>query len=553
MVQSWGITKFLTLVSAFVTVSQADSIVEKASFGLNGRISADKHLIPGWQLSGTGHTPHKLSDRIILTPPYTGNKRGSLWSEQPFDKGEWTVDFEFRSNGADRGGGNLQLWYVKDGLSTVSTSSIYTVGKFDGFALVLDVQGGRGGSIRGFLNDGTTDYTNANVDSLAFGHCDYAYRNLGRLSHIQIQQTRSTFKVSVDGRECFATEKASSLPLFKSSIVFVPSGNTFGITAASAENPDSFEVFKFVLSIPDAAAHGGQGYQHRPYENQQFPNQQRAPNVDKSAIDKRLDDLQNRLRALAGTTERLLTEMHSLSSKVDERHQDTLKKLSPSRDQAGQIEQRMQRIENMIQTVQKDVKNSELKKQLNKLQDSLKSSHSGMIEQLQSTSHHSPKPSLAIGVTSKLPPTTDSFKENPAFLNTLQSVIADHAHEDPEVVSQAQVMAYTSGVNLSTGGQGQKQRRRGAASSNEGSKDSTNSTRRGGWIHIFDKRNPPEFARIAWPEDIFGSLEVDGNGNIEGNYQPSGTYRIITSNGILGLSPFLREKLVQRLRSEENN
>ncbi|KLJ13182.1 hypothetical protein EMPG_11871 [Blastomyces silverae] len=164
-----------------------------------------------------------------------------------------------------------------------------------------------------------------------------------------------------------------------------------------------------------------------------------------------------------------------------------------------------------------------------------------------------PKPKLAIGVTSKLPPTTDSFKENPAFLNTLQSVIAEHAHEDPDVVSQAQVMAYTTGVNLATGGRGQKQRRRGAASSNESSTDSTNSTRRGGWIHIFDTRNPPEFARIAWPEDIFGSLEVDGNGNIEGNYQPSGTYRVITSNGILGLSPFLREKLVQRLRSEENN
>ncbi|PGH02465.1 hypothetical protein GX51_04633 [Blastomyces parvus] len=396
MVQSWGITKFLTLVSAFASVSQADSIVEKASFGLNGRISADKHLIPGWQLSGTGHTPHKLSDRIILTPPYTGNKRGALWSDQPFDKAEWTVDFEFRSNGADRGSGNLQLWYVKDGLSTVSTSSIYTVGKFDGFALVMDVQGGRGGSVRGFLNDGTTDYKSANVDSLAFGHCDYSYRNLGRLSHIQIQQSRSMFKVSVDGKECFATEKASSLPLHRSSIVFVPSGNTFGITAASAENPDSFEVFKFALSTPDATAPGGQGYQHRPYENQQFPNrnsqnanqnQQRAPNVDNSAIDKRLDDLQNRLQALIGSTERLLTEMHSLSNKVDERHQDTLKKLAPNRDQAGQIEQRMQRIENMIQAVQKDVKNSELKKQLSKLQDSLKNSHSGVIEQLQSTSH----------------------------------------------------------------------------------------------------------------------------------------------------------------------
>ncbi|EDN09353.1 predicted protein [Histoplasma mississippiense (nom. inval.)] len=373
MVRSRGITKFLALACAFVSVSQANSIVEKASFGHNGKISADKHIIPGWQLSGTGHTPHKLSDRVILTPPYTGNKRGSLWSEQPFDGSEWIVDFDFRSNGAERGGGNLQLWYVKDGLSKISTASVYTAGRFDGFVLVIDVPNGRGGSVRGFLNDGTTDYNSANVDGLAFGHCDYSYRNLGRLSHIQIKQTTSTFEV------------------------FVPPGNNFGITAASAENPDSFEVFKFVLSIPDTTAPGGQPYQHRPYENQQIPNnnnnnnqipiQQQATGAGGNGIDNRLNDLQNRLQGLVGTADRLLTEIQSLSRKVDERHQDTLQKLTANRDLAGQMEQRMQRIENMLQAVQKGVTDSDLKNQLHRLQDALKTSHTGVIEQLQSTSH----------------------------------------------------------------------------------------------------------------------------------------------------------------------
>ncbi|OJD19663.1 hypothetical protein AJ78_00395 [Emergomyces pasteurianus Ep9510] len=169
-----------------------------------------------------------------------------------------------------------------------------------------------------------------------------------------------------------------------------------------------------------------------------------------------------------------------------------------------------------------------------------------------------PKPELSIGVTSTLPPTTDSFKENPAFLKTLQSVISEHAREDPDVVSQAQVMAFTTGANIASGGASPSPQRKhrkghGAASLDEGSKGGADSAGRGGWIHISDTRNAPEFARIAWPEDIFGSLEVDGSGNIENNYQPSGTYRIITPNGILGLSPFLREKLVERLRSEENN
>jgi hypothetical protein len=57
----------------------------------------------------------------------------------------------------------------------------------------------------------------------------------------------------------------------------------------------------------------------------------------------------------------------------------------------------------------------------------------------------------------------------------------------------------------------------------------------GGWVHVSDARNPPDYGRIAWPEDIFGSVEVDGSGNFvdgHGRYQPSGTYRIITKEGM---------------------
>ncbi|OAX80219.1 hypothetical protein ACJ72_05452 [Emergomyces africanus] len=114
-----------------------------------------------------------------------------------------------------------------------------------------------------------------------------------------------------------------------------------------------------------------------------------------------------------------------------------------------------------------------------------------------------PKPELSIGVTSTLPPTTDSFKENPAFLKTLHSVISEHAREDPDVVSQAQVMAFTTGANIGSGGAFSSPQRKhrqghGAGSLGEGSKGGSDSTGRGGWIHISDTRNPPEFARIAW-------------------------------------------------------
>ena len=54
----------------------------------------------------------------------------------------------------------------------------------------------------------------------------------------------------------------------------------------------------------------------------------------------------------------------------------------------------------------------------------------------------------------------------------------------------------------------------------------------GGYVHLSDLRNPPDFGRIAWPEDILGSIEVDGGGNIVGKFEPSGTYRILTKEGM---------------------
>jgi hypothetical protein len=41
-----------------------------------------------------------------------------------------------------------------------------------------------------------------------------------------------------------------------------------------------------------------------------------------------------------------------------------------------------------------------------------------------------------------------------------------------------------------------------------------------------------DFDCLFRPEDIFGSVEVDGKGEIIGNYQASGTYRIVTNEGM---------------------
>ncbi|KLU88460.1 hypothetical protein MAPG_07446 [Magnaporthiopsis poae ATCC 64411] len=137
-----------------------------------------------------------------------------------------------------------------------------------------------------------------------------------------------------------------------------------------------------------------------------------------------------------------------------------------------------------------------------------------------------PMRDLAIGTTTAFPPTPQSFSENPRFMPILNAVLAQNAHLDEDLRAQAKAFV----APMASGG------------SSSGSS---------GWVHLSDTRNPPDFGRIAWPEDIFGSVEVDNQGNPMDNFQPSGTYRIVTNEGILGLSRFLLEKLTQRLREEE--
>lgn len=62
------------------------------------------------------------------------------------------------------------------------------------------------------MNDGSTDYKSHHaVDSLAFGHCDFSYRNLGRPSKVLVKQLADSFEVIVDGRQCFWSDKVRPL------------------------------------------------------------------------------------------------------------------------------------------------------------------------------------------------------------------------------------------------------------------------------------------------------------------------------------------------------
>lgn len=116
------------------------------------------------------------------------------------------------------------------------------------------------------------------------------------------------------------------------------------------------------------------------------------------------------------------------------------------------------------------------------------------------------------------------------------------------MISQAQAFASTGGFNLGSGGSFFPQHNRpergssrkqggggGAGGSGAGGASAQGGAGgggRGGWVHLSDRRNPPDFGRIAWPEDILGSVEVDDAGKVVGKTQPSGTYRVVTNEGM---------------------
>jgi len=130
-------------------------------------------------------------------------------------------------------------------------------------------------------------------------------------------------------------------------------------------------------------------------------------------------------------------------------------------------------------------------------------------------------------------------------------VLKTYAHQDLGVISQAKAFASTAGSSLGSGGaffpQQRKTRRHSSGGGGDGAggasaQGGAGGAGRGGWVHLSDSRNPPDYGRIAWPEDIFGSLQVDGEGNLvgeAGEYQPSGTYRVVTREGML-VTPSVR-------------
>ena len=242
--------------------------------------------------------------------------------------------------------------------------------------------GSKGGGIRGFMNDGSLDYKSYHsVDSLAFGHCDYSYRNLGRPSKLQIRQEGNIFEVMIDDRMCISTDKVGSptgscsrLATDRSEQIRMPPEYHFGITAASAETPDSFEAYKFKLLTSRSITREEPRRAQQPYAEQPHINVNTPPETPASAIDqsKQFEDLHNRLQIVTHLVDVILNEVKVLADKSDGRHQE-LSRNAMSADRLNAMDQRIQGIEKTVRDYQG---------QFSSLQAILKDSHSSLAESL---------------------------------------------------------------------------------------------------------------------------------------------------------------------------
>lgn len=354
-------------LSLLASLALAQSVVDEFSFGHKQPISPNQYSIPGWSILGEGHVPQILSDKVMMTPPVGGNKRGALWLETQNNLDEWVVDFEFRAGGQDRGGGNLQLWYVKDGMRSVSTGSLYTTRKFEGLAIVIDSVGGVQ-KIRGFLNDGNTDFkSHHTVESLAFGHCDYSYRNLGRPSKLQLIYGASGLAVTVDGNACFSTPK-----------ITLPADYTFGLTAASSDPPDSFEVFKFAVSKPRTAEAEPQIIRVNRDRKPQAPVAESADSGQVVAtLQTQFDDLQNRVQSVSKSVDTLSAEI-----KATRQTQDQILQLLRSSNVQGNIDSKLNNMDKLVSEMHRELKSTDHKNEYAKLNAQIERTHQGIHEHI---------------------------------------------------------------------------------------------------------------------------------------------------------------------------
>jgi lectin, mannose-binding 1 len=258
---------------------------------------------------------------------------------------------------------------------------VYTVDKFEGLVIVVDMHGGPAGGVRGFLNDGTVSFKNHHhLDTAAFGHCDVAYRNRGIPTRLQIKQDSTGFEVQVDDQRCFRSDK-----------ILLPPDYFLGLTGATSTTPDSFEIFKFITTTPSTS----RGFQDRMSAQKPVQSRNDIKTDDKtvpelvqdvlassiSSSQAQFEDLHNRLQAQGHNIERLFSDYIQFSASMQGRIEELHSRLARY-DQVRELDGKINNLEAELHAIRSELQKKDLTGEINDIHKSFKVRHDQMLQNL---------------------------------------------------------------------------------------------------------------------------------------------------------------------------
>lgn len=168
----------------------------------------------------------------------------------------------------------------------------------------------------------------------------------------------------------------------------LPSGYYFGITAASAENPDSFETKGFIVSSKmqqhgshyDSAA----GYNNLPGTSQNnrgwywVAEEDRVKDSLASSYkteEARFQDLHDRITVLDHELNHLFQDLTILRKEQEKRHEELVRWLSPIHNHAESTRRIMEQVERLVKDVKNDVESKDYREHLNQLHHVVREGH----------------------------------------------------------------------------------------------------------------------------------------------------------------------------------
>ena len=161
----------------------------------------------------------------------------------------------------------------------------------------------------------------------------------------------------------------------------MPTDYSFGVTAASAETPDSFEAYKFQLSTAQSISRE----EPRREKSHTAQTQEDSPASKYQSSDSQFEDLHNRLQSIQAFIESLNKEISNIKGDAENRHREVTRGLL-SRDTLNEISSQGQKLDRIEKTM------NSFQERFSNLQNAMKDSHISLTEGLPQHVSNSKRP-----------------------------------------------------------------------------------------------------------------------------------------------------------------